>query len=147
MMQHTEQHSRPYDERKERFLTTRSRSLPHLWRVVSITLPLVALTFGCSIAPRNFRGMTHPAAITRARSVGLGQGLPENQVIPTLIGKLDDPDPVVRLSAHEELRRRSGQDFGYLPWAPPEERTKSVTQWRAWWERRRGSLARSPQNP
>lgn len=108
---------------------------------------MMVMACGCSIAPRNFRGMTHPAAITRARSVGLGRGLPDSQVIPTLIAKLDDPDPVVRLSSHEELRRRSGKDFGYLPWAPPEERAKSIAQWRGWWEQRQGSLARTPQKP
>lgn len=92
--------------------------------------------------------MTHPAAITRARSVALGRGLPEQQVIPALIGKLDDPDPVVRLTAHQELRSRSGQDFGYLPWAPAEERAAAVNQYRAWWEQRqRAALARTPQKP
>jgi hypothetical protein len=105
------------------------------------------MTFGCSIAPRNFRGMTHPAAITRARSVALGQGLPESQVVPTLIGKLDDPDPVVRLTAHQELRRRSGQDFGYLPWAPPNERGEAINKYRAWWEQRRTALAKTPRKP
>ncbi|WP_406697098.1 hypothetical protein V5E97_39555 [Singulisphaera sp. Ch08] len=147
MMQHTEQRFRQPVERKEPSLAARPRRRPRLWRVVGITLPLVAMTFGCSIAPRNFRGMTHPAAITRARSVGLGNGLPESQVVPTLIRELNDPDPVVRLSAHEELRRRSGQDFGYLPWAPPEERAKSITQWQAWWEHRRAGLARLPHKP
>jgi hypothetical protein len=105
------------------------------------------MAFGCSIAPRNFRGMTHPAAITRARSVALGQGLPESQVVPTLIGKLDDPDPVVRLTAHQELRRRSGQDFGYLPWAPSGERGQAIAKYRAWWDQRRAALARTPQKP
>ena len=35
----------------------------------------------------------------------------------TLVGRLADNDPVVRLTAHEELRRRTGLDFGYVPWA------------------------------
>lgn len=117
-------------------------------RLWVIALPLMTLALGCSIGPRNFRGMTHPAAINRARSVSLGQGLPESQVIPALIGKLDDPDPVVRLTAHQELRRRSGQDFGYLPWAPANERAAAVNQYRAWWQQRqRAPLARSPQKP
>ena len=43
-----------------------------------------------------------------------------------------DNDPVVRLAAHEELRRRTGQDFGYVPWASAEERTRAIDRWRGW---------------
>ena len=39
--------------------------------------------------------------------------------VPALIGRLEDADPVVRLAAHEELRRRTGRDFGFVPWAEP----------------------------
>jgi hypothetical protein len=53
-------------------------------------------------------------------------------VLPVLVGQLGNGDPVVRLAAHEELRRRTGQDFGYVPWAPAEERSDAVERWRAW---------------
>jgi len=110
-----------------------------------LALPCLLVMAGCGITPRNFRGMTHPAAITRARAATLGRGLPEAQVIPTLIDRLNDPDPVVRLSSHEELRRRSGQDFGYVPWVPPEERAEAVQKWRGWWEQRqRGQVQAMP---
>lgn len=91
--------------------------------------------------------MNHPAAIVRARSVAFGENLPEAKVIPTLIAKLEDTDPVVRLSAYEELRRRTGQDFGYVPWAPPPENKQAIEHWRTWWQRRKAALARNRQNP
>lgn len=110
---------------------------------------MLALTLGlgCSIAPKTFRGLANPAAIVRARAVGLGDGLPEWQVIPPLIEHLDDLDAVVRLSAHEELRKRTGQDFGYVPWADAAERAPAVARWRAWWNGRKATLAKSGRIP
>ena len=43
--------------------------------------------------------MTDPAPIVRARSVGLGGDLPQGHVVPALINRLEDRDPVVRLAA------------------------------------------------
>ena len=112
-----------------------------------LALPLLALGLGCSIAPRSFRGLSHPAPIVRARAAGLGAGLPEAVVIPALIDRLGDSDPVVRLTAFEELRRRTGQDFGYLPWGDLSERNHAIGHWRSWWQGRKVALARSPKNP
>jgi hypothetical protein len=112
-----------------------------------LSLPIIALSVGCSIAPKTFQGLSNPAAIVRARAVGLGQQLPERQVIPPLIERLDDPDAVVRLSAHEELRRRTGQDFGFVPWADAAERAPAVARWREWWEGRKATMVRSARMP
>src|SRR5207245_4594343 len=43
-----------------------------------------------------------------------------------------DEDPVVRLAANEELRQRTGRDFGYVPWATAEERAAAIARWRSW---------------
>jgi hypothetical protein len=110
-------------------------------------LLLPALGFGCGIAPRNFQSLNHPAAIVRARSVGYGDNLPDARVVPALIERLNDTDGVVRLTAHEELRRRTRQDFGFVPWGQPAERTQAVARWQAWWQTRKGDLARNRQIP
>jgi HEAT repeat protein len=110
-------------------------------------LPLAILASGCSIAPKSFQGLAHPAAIVRARAVGLGTNLPDSQVIPPLLDHLDDPDAVVRLSAHEELRKRTGQEFGYVPWADAAERAPAVARWRAWWNARKATLVKSARIP
>jgi hypothetical protein len=114
-----------------------------------LSLPLLAVSLGsgCSIAPKTFQSLTHPAPIVRARAVGLGNDLPQSQVIPPLIERLDDPDAVVRLSAHEELRKRTGQDFGYVPWADASERAPATARWRNWWNSRKATLAKSGRNP
>ena len=106
-----------------------------------IGLPVLVLVLGCGVAPRHFRDLIDPAPMTRARATHLGDGLPEAVAVPALIDRLEDDDPVVRLSAHEALRRRSGQQFGFLPWADPAERARAVTRWRSWWTVRQRAIA------
>ncbi len=95
---------------------------------------LIVLTqsWGCAHGPRNFRKIQNQAPLVRARAVGLGRRQSDTKVVPALVGRLGDADPVVRLAAHEELRKRTGRDFGYLPWGTPEERSRAVDRWRAW---------------
>ncbi len=95
--------------------------------------------------PRSFRGITDPSGVVRARAAGLGEGLPQTVVIPALIGRLDDPDTVVQLSANEELKRVTGQDFGFRAWNDLEERRAAVERWRSWWNRRQAGLGSSRQ--
>ncbi|MFI5454233.1 MAG: hypothetical protein ACHRXM_02165 [Isosphaerales bacterium] len=101
----------------------------------------VAPSWGCAHGPRRFGKIEHPAPLVRARAVGLGRRQPDSLVVPALVGRLGDADPVVRLAAHEELRRRTGQDFGYVPWASSEERSAAIDRWRAWLGQGRGSAA------
>jgi hypothetical protein len=91
--------------------------------------------------------MTQTAPIRRARAVELSQGLPDGKVVPALLNHLDDTDPVVRLTAHEELKRRSGKDFGYVPWADRSERVSAMARWRAWWSARQAALFKGWKNP
>src|SRR5207247_1240576 len=86
----------------------------------------LAPCWGCGLGPRTFRKIQHPAPLVRARAIGLGEGRPNSQVVPALVGRLDDADPVVRLAAHEELRRRTGRDFGFVPWASTAERAGAI---------------------
>jgi HEAT repeat protein len=102
-------------------------------RAIGLAALLLA---GCTLAPRKFRDLNDPAPLVRARAVALGEELPKSVVVPALLERLDDGDPVVRLTAHEELKRRTGQDFGYHPWDEAAERQKAVSLWRAWWEGR-----------
>jgi HEAT repeat protein len=115
------------------------------WRILLLLLSFSVV--GCGVTPRNFQALTDPAPLTRARAVGLGKNLPEREVIPALIGRLDDRDPVVRLSANEELKRRSHQDFGFVAWADVQERAPAVSRWRTWWNARQAGLVNSRRNP
>jgi hypothetical protein len=76
--------------------------------------------------------MQQGAPLAQARAIGLASRVPDSRALPVLVGQLGNGDPVVRLAAHEELRRRTGQDFGYVPWAQAEERSDAVERWKAW---------------
>jgi HEAT repeat protein len=105
---------------------------------------LTALSAGCSLTPKAFRKMSESAPIARARALGSTEGLPTSQAIPTLIQHLGDPDPVVRLTASEELRQKTGQTLGYLPWGSEAERAESIARWKAWWNHREAAARRAP---
>jgi HEAT repeats len=102
------------------------------WIGTIVLLAVLAPSWGCAHGPRSFEKIASTAPLVRARAVGLSGQKPDAEALPALLARLDDSDPVVRLAAHEELRKRTGQDFGYLPWASPEERSTAVGRWRAW---------------
>ncbi len=70
--------------------------------------------------------------MVRARTVGQSDRRTNATTVPMLVERLEDADPVVRLAAFEELRRRTGRDFGYVPWASVGERAAAVGRWRTW---------------
>jgi hypothetical protein len=87
---------------------------------------------GCGMVSRNFPKMQNPAPVVRARAIALDDSRLNARELPVLIGRLEDADPVVRLTAHEDLRRRTGRDFGFVPWGSPEDRGAAVGRWRSW---------------
>jgi hypothetical protein len=91
-----------------------------------------AYVCGCAHGTRDVRKVRTATPLARARAVGRANGQPDSGVMRTLVGRLADADPVVRLAAHEELRKRSGCDFGFVPWASDEERAEPLARWRAW---------------
>lgn len=107
---------------------------------------LLASSQGCGMAhPRTFRRIVHPSPMVRARALSLGDGKPSAQVVPALVGRLEDDDPVVRLAAHEELKKRTGRDFGYVPWDEEPTRAEAVGRWRDWLSGKAPEAAPSPQ--
>jgi hypothetical protein len=100
----------------------------------------IASLGGCAHGPRSFQKVDNQAPLVRARAVGLGRRQDDAKVIPALVNRLDDRDPVVRLAAYEELRQRTGNDFGYVPWGSAEERASAVGRWRAWISQGRGTV-------
>lgn len=115
------------------------RGRPRRMGKVAGMLAVATLASGCSISPSRFRDTIDPAPLVRARATGLGDDLPDEVVLPALIDRLDDPDPVVRLAAIEELRTRTGHDFGFKAWQGDVERGVAVNRWRSWWAGRQAA--------
>jgi hypothetical protein len=109
--------------------------------LVGLLLMMAASGAGCSLAPKSFRDMIHPAPIVRARAVGLDDEEPEWVAIPAMIERLNDPDRVVRMTANDGLKERTRRDFGFVAWAPEAERARAVERWRAWWKERQAQAA------
>jgi hypothetical protein len=101
-----------------------------------------AYVCGCAHGTRDVRKVRPATPLARARAVGRANGLPDSGAMRTLVGRLADADPVVRMAAHEELRKRSGCDFGFVPWASDEERALPLQRWRAWLEQ--GAISQPP---
>jgi hypothetical protein len=102
------------------------------WFADALLVVAVASSWGCGLVSRHFPKMQNPAPVVRARAIGQDDRRPNVQVVPALIGRLEDSDPVIRLAAHEELRRRTGRDFGFVPWANLEDRAAAIKRWRDW---------------
>jgi hypothetical protein len=70
------------------------------------------------------------------RSAALASAMKaEKQLVPDLIGLLEDDEPAVARAAHAALKHLSGKDLGPSADASPEERTEAVTAWKAWWKK------------
>ena len=106
---------------------------------------VLGLSAGCSLAPKSFVQSNDPAPLVRARSMALNQSQPDSVMVPALIARLNDPDAVVRMTASEELKRRTGQDFNYAPWEDEQGRAQSMMAWQNWWKAKQGGVTASPQ--
>jgi hypothetical protein len=115
-------------------LVNQGRFVVRIGRIVARIAVLTTLgwSWGCAHGLSKYRKMQQAAPLMRAKSIGLAGRMPDPQALPALVSRLDDSDPVVRLAAHEELRRRTGRDFGFVPWASSEERSGAVERWHAW---------------
>ncbi len=88
--------------------------------------------WGCGLTPLSHRKVQLPPASVRARTLSGSPGGPAPAKGIELVARLSDSDPVVRMAAHEELRRRTGQDFGYVAWGSPEERAAAAERWKSY---------------
>jgi HEAT repeat protein len=124
-----------------------TRALVMDGRRLWIGFALMVFLTGCGITPRRFGAVDDRSPLTRARAAGMGDNLPDNVVIPALIDRLEDRDAVVRVSASESLKNRTGTDLGFVAWAEPAVREKAIQRWRAWWKQRQAALANSSRIP
>ena len=58
--------------------------------------------------------------------------LGERTPLPVLVALLESENPRIRQYSHETLRALSAQQIAFASEAPPDERAKTVTQWKEW---------------
>ena len=56
----------------------------------------------------------------------------DKRTVPFLIDRLTDQDSTVRMISATALRKITGRDFGFVPWASPQQQEEAVKKWRAW---------------
>ena len=107
----------------------------------------MALLCGCGTMPKPKLAWNDKAWINRARAISSTERMPDSRGIPALIGRLDDKDEVVRMTANEELKERTGLDFGFMPWEDSPARARAVTRWKKWWEVQKAGLVKTARLP
>src|SRR6185503_7605573 len=85
-----------------------------------------------ALAPGGFRWQDDPPPPLAALELITLKGLSQMPV-PMLIDALDSEDAYQREVAGQELRLRTGQDFGYRPDLSPERRARVIAEWKKWW--------------
>jgi zinc/manganese transport system permease protein len=71
--------------------------------------------------------------LLRLRLVEILASRGDHRAFPNAVELLGaDTPPLVRDEAHQLLLTRSGQDYGYDPFASPEDSAEAVAQWRDW---------------
>ncbi len=69
----------------------------------------------------------------------------DRQAVGLLIDRLTDPEADVRLFSHMALQKITGQDFGWRPWEPADDRYEAARRWRAWWLEQQGASPEAAQ--
>jgi hypothetical protein len=75
----------------------------------------------------------HSSSFIRARALDVLTALDETWVVPILIDRLTDSEPLLTQRAAEGLRRITGKSFPFDPKGTSAERGAALVAWRAWW--------------
>ena len=111
-------------------------SRPRRFSLVLVLVPF--LGWGCA-PPIPSGGFNAPdpasriyAAVAVAQQFERTGALPDHAVLEDLVAMLISADPAERLVASDTLRLVTGQNFGYLPYAPMPERRVAANRWADW---------------
>lgn len=109
-----------------------------MWRTRLALLFIPVLGWGCAppIPDGGFRAPDPASRIYAA--IGVAQEFqrtgeePAKPILRDLVEMLISADPAERLVASDTLRLVTGQNFGYLPYAPMPERRMAAERWTTW---------------
>ena len=93
------------------------------------------------VVPDLLRQLESVSALARMQAVASLTRFGDKRLVPHLIKALRDPEKVVRDRAIQGLRKLTGEGFGFLADASPQNREEAVQLWERWW---RGEVAQPP---
>ena len=82
----------------------------------------------------------HESDLVRTAVFSVFQSAGDDRVIEASIDALGDTNEYVRDYAQRTLKRVTGEDFGYKPFASPRRRENAVEKWRKWWKKEQAEL-------
>ena len=85
-------------------------------------------------------GLSDESEVVRYESAAALMQLGDWSAVPVLITFMDSDSRRLRYKAHEILRLKTKQDFGYDFNAETAGRADEVQQWKSWWSGRRDAL-------
>jgi hypothetical protein len=86
----------------------------------------------CALVDEIADALADPDATVRRNLVTALGYADMDEALPGLVICLEDSDPDVRHEAIDALFFRTGEDFGFQPDAPEEEREEALKKWRRW---------------
>jgi hypothetical protein len=88
------------------------------------------------------RDLQHADPRFRAQAARLAVEQNRVDLAPDLVKVLSDDDAAVRMWAGIALRKLTGQDFDFRPYAGPVERDEAIGRWESWLRAEAGEQAR-----
>lgn len=98
--------------------------------LVAILTGLIGV-IGCTAPPApRLVSDPDPSGMIPAMKIAVDQH--DLSVVPDLVKYLENDDPAVRFYAIEALKKLTGQDLGYVYYAPADQRMEAVERWQQW---------------
>jgi len=97
---------------------------------IAAFISVLAVVIGCGSRPKPDVNDPDPAA----KVPGMYKAVREKDLTTRqrLIADLSSDDPAVRFYAIHSLEQLTGESFGYLYYAPDEQRDAAVAKWKKW---------------
>lgn len=99
---------------------------------------LCILISGCSFGPKPSsnpeENLEFPDNLVRARAITYIAEHKKTKHIKNLIDLLKDKDVNIRMLSNKALELITGESFGFVAYAPEQERDETIEEWLNWWE-------------
>ncbi len=114
---------------------------------LAVVLWIPACAYYPKLKPTWRENLTHRDPQIRLQAVVQVTEAGDPASVPDLLRRLDDDDDAVRYYAHIGVKRLTGQDLGFRPYAARAERAAAVRRWWTWYEQHSAASTASAPPP